>query len=77
MNEPQDKRRRTHVIREEVKERHTTHWDLDYLPAAEVDKLMRQGRLRRRLSVAARVLIAGLILIVLSAAGYALWLRAA
>lgn len=29
---------------ETVKERHTTHWDLDYLPRDEVEELMNQPR---------------------------------
>lgn len=31
---------RLKIYHEEVKTRQTTHWDLDYLPAAEVERMM-------------------------------------
>jgi len=33
-------RKKTHVMRETVKDRHTSHWDLDYLSRAELEQLM-------------------------------------
>lgn len=44
--ETQSKKARIH--RDEVKERHTTHWDLDVLPDTEIERLRRQGRRTRR-----------------------------
>ena len=43
------------VYFEDVKTKHTTHWDLDYLSQAELDRLYRKNRLKsglvgRRLS---------------------------
>ena len=32
--------KKARLIREEVKERHTTHWDLDYLSRAELEAVM-------------------------------------
>ena len=32
---------------EEVKARHTSHWDLDYLPLSELDKLMNAPRVQK------------------------------
>jgi hypothetical protein len=33
-------RKKPRVIREEVKDRHTSHWDLDYVSRAELEELM-------------------------------------
>ncbi|MES1945664.1 hypothetical protein PC39_16156 [Salinisphaera sp. PC39] len=66
MSDTDDKnRKKTRVHVDEVKERHTTHWDLDVLPEAEVDRLRRQGRRARWwrhwrwLALAAGLLLAG------------------
>jgi hypothetical protein len=34
------KRRKLKLIRDDVKERHTSHWDLDYLSREELERLM-------------------------------------
>lgn len=54
------------VIREEVKEQHTTHWDEDYLPRAELERLHGIGR---REAIQGRWLraLAALLLFVLGA----------
>ncbi|MAA74551.1 MAG: hypothetical protein CMN28_07585 [Salinisphaeraceae bacterium] len=36
-------RRRLKIYRDEVKERHTPHWDLDTMSQAEFDYVMRHG----------------------------------
>jgi len=36
MNKPQKK---TRIFKEQAKDRHTTHWDMDYLPRKEVEAL--------------------------------------
>ena len=33
-------RKKPRVIREEVKDRHTSHWDLDYVSRADLEELM-------------------------------------
>ena len=38
---PEKSRKKTSVVRDEVKERHTTHWDVDLLSQAEFDLYMR------------------------------------
>lgn len=60
-----------HVIREEVKERHTTHWDEDYLPTAEVERLhragqreLRRGRLLRGLAVVAVIVLVAALAVI-------------
>ena len=35
----QDKKKK--VLREEIKDRHTSHWDMDMLSREELEKLMR------------------------------------
>lgn len=37
-------RNKAKVIREDVKDRHTSHWDLDYLSLEELDRLMTMER---------------------------------
>jgi len=37
-------RKKARVIREAVKDRHTSHWDLDYLSRAELEDLMEKNR---------------------------------
>ena len=32
--------KKTRVIREDIKDRHTSHWDLDYLSREELEQLM-------------------------------------
>lgn len=39
---PRAKKPRLHY--EEVKARHTSHWDLDYLPLSELDRFMTDAR---------------------------------
>lgn len=66
--ETQPKKARIH--RDEVKERHTTHWDLDVLPDAEIERLHRQGhRARWRLDWRWLALAAGVVLTGLSVLG--------
>lgn len=40
----QRQRKKLKVYREEVKERFTTHWDLDYMTTAELEAAMAAGR---------------------------------
>jgi hypothetical protein len=37
------RKRELDIVEEEVKTRHTTHWDLDYLPMAEIEKMYQRG----------------------------------
>ena len=37
MNKPEKKKKR--IYKDQAKDRHTTHWDMDYLPRKEVDAL--------------------------------------
>lgn len=66
------KSKKARIHRDEVKERHTTHWDLDVLPDAEIERLHREGRRARWrldwrwLVLAAGVLLAGLSILGLS-----------
>jgi hypothetical protein len=39
-----ERTRNLDIVEEEVKTRHTTHWDLDYLPMAEIEKMYRRGK---------------------------------
>ena len=41
-----DGEKKNRVYFEDIKTKHTTHWDLDYLSQAELDKLYRKNRLR-------------------------------
>ena len=41
-----DSKKKNRVYIEDVKTEHTTHWDLDYLTQAELDKLFRKNRLK-------------------------------
>lgn len=62
------KKARVHV--DEVKERHTTHWDMDVLPDAEIERLRRAGRRARwRRDWRWLALAAGVALASLSALG--------
>lgn len=51
------------VILDEVKERHTSHWDLDQLPYAELERELRAGRRERwsRRLTKGLVIVAGLL----------------
>ena len=40
----QIRKKKVRVIREDVKERHTSHWDLDYLSREELERLMTPNR---------------------------------
>ena len=42
MSEPQGKPKK--IVREEVKDRHTSHWDLDLMSRAELEAYMRQEK---------------------------------
>ena len=42
MSESEKKKRR--VIKEDIKDIHTSHWDLDYLSREELEKLMTQSK---------------------------------
>lgn len=41
MSEPQKPKK---IVREEVKDRHTTHWDLDLMSRAELEAYMSQEK---------------------------------
>ena len=32
------------IYEEDAKSRQTTHWDLDYLPTADIEQMIRSGR---------------------------------
>ena len=40
MNESGNKK--TRLIKEDIKDRHTSHWDLDYVSQEELERLMTQ-----------------------------------
>ena len=44
-----DENKKDRVYFEDTKAKHTTHWDLDYLSQAELDRLYRKNRLKRGL----------------------------
>ena len=44
MNKPEKK---TRVYKDQAKDRHTTHWDMDYLPRKEVDALYAKSKKKR------------------------------
>lgn len=42
------RRRKATIVVDELKARHTSHWDLDLLPRAELDRAWREGRAQLR-----------------------------
>lgn len=66
----QDERKKTRVHLDQVKERHTTHWDLDVLPTEEVERLHRKGRRAHlRHNLQRLLLVLGIVLAVGCAVG--------
>lgn len=64
------------VLLDEVKEQHTTHWDMDVMPRAEMEAIyaeQQRHRKRRRLTIIAGV-AGGLIAIACAAALLVLYL---
>ena len=45
MKKPETKK--TRIYKDQAKDRHTTHWDMDYLPRKEVDALYAESRKKR------------------------------
>jgi len=45
MNKPEKK---TRVYKDQAKDRHTTHWDMDYLPRKEVEALYAKSQKKRK-----------------------------
>ena len=41
-----DGKKKDRVYFEDIKAKHTTHWDLDYLDRAELERLYRKNRLK-------------------------------
>jgi hypothetical protein len=39
--------KKTRIYKDQAKDRHTTHWDMDYLPRQEVDALYAQSDRKR------------------------------
>lgn len=76
MTESDQAKSKAVVHRDEVKERHTSHWDLDVLRDHELDALYakpRNAALQRRLWKAAMLAASGLLAVTV-AAGLAWWL---
>ena len=76
MTESDQAKSKTVVHRDEVKERHTSHWDLDVLRDHELEALYakpRNAALQRRLWTAAMLAASGLLAVTV-AAGLAWWL---
>ncbi|MCK5859709.1 MAG: hypothetical protein KAG72_10220 [Abyssibacter sp.] len=76
MTESDQAKSKTVVHRDEVKERHTSHWDLDVLPDHELEALYakpRNAALQRRLWKAVMLAASGLLAVTV-AAGLAWWL---
>ena len=76
MTESDQAKSKAVVHRDEVKERHTSHWDLDVLRDHELEALYakpRNAALQRRLWKAAMLAASGLLAVTV-AAGLAWWL---
>jgi hypothetical protein len=43
-----DSSKKAEVHAEEVKERHTSHWDVDYMSAEELEAAYREGQEKKR-----------------------------
>jgi hypothetical protein len=39
--------KKTRIYKDQAKDRHTTHWDMDYLPRKEVDALYEKSEKKR------------------------------